>query len=353
MSPDRVSVCSLDLSSVRYLTDASVPDDLLRSAFRVTVALESSAGNDGVPALSGRYQIFNDHVQFIPHFPLEIGLKYGVNFDLSLLGASPSTEPLIFEFEIPPEQTEAAPNEVTDIFPSSGLLPENLLRFYVCFSNPMQRGRVLEEITLFDSEGKPVPDALYRAPVELWNRTMRRLTVLLDPGRLKRFVGPNVELGPPLSAGKMYTLEIGVGLTDVNGRPLQEPFRKHFIAADPVRESISLEHWGLAPPVAASQQPLVLIFPNPLDWALLFHAITIQSADGSVIKGRITVDQSEKRWNFTPTSSWTRGTYRICVKSNLEDVCGNTITGAFEKPIRKDFDQDAVRGVSFLTFRPI
>ena len=97
---------------------------------------------------------------------------------------------LTLEFSLPREQNALA-TEVNHIFPSGGCLPENLLRFYVCFSNSMQRGRVRSKISLLGPDGEPAPDALYRAPVELWDRSMRRLTILLDPGRLKRGVGPN------------------------------------------------------------------------------------------------------------------------------------------------------------------
>src|ERR1700741_2432210 len=107
------------------------------------------------------------------------------------------------------QQKGPAVTEVTHIFPLSDVLPENLLRFYVCFSNSMQRGRASEDISLLDSDGQPVADALYRPPCELWDRRMQHLTVLLDPGRLKRWVGPNRELGPPLKAGQAYTLAVG------------------------------------------------------------------------------------------------------------------------------------------------
>jgi hypothetical protein len=200
----------------------------------------------------------------------------------------------------------------------------------------MQRGRALEEISLLDSDGQPVADALYRPPVELWDRTMRHLTVLLDPGRLKRWVGPNVELGPPLKAGQEYTLEVGAGMTDLHGRPLRKPFRKHFVVGGPIREPISVESWNVSPPVTGSRQALALMFTSPLDWALLFHTITIESADGSVIDGRVLVDQCERRWSFTPSSPWVAGVYHIRVGSSLEDVCGNRVTGAFDRPLRKD-----------------
>jgi hypothetical protein len=299
----------------------------------VTLAEVSSPDGDGLPDMSGRYTLYDDEVRFIPTFPFDTGVTYRVIFDARRLGSLLTEEPLMLEFLIPSHQEALALTKVTHVFPSSSLLPENLLRFYVCFSQSMQRGRALDEISLLDSEGQPVADALYRPPVELWDRTMRRLTVLLDPGRLKRWVGPNVELGPPLNAGQTYTLEIGSGMIDVHGRQLGERFHKRFLVADPVREHISVESWEVLPPVTGSRQALVLRFKNPLDWALLFQTITVESAAGDLIAGQVAVDQCEKRWSFTPASPWVAGMYHMGVGSSLEDVCGNNIGGAFERPI--------------------
>jgi hypothetical protein len=336
--PSSVSVCCLGPDLVALLASCTRPVDLLKSIFRISVVSAHLQEGDSLPDVSGRYLLLEDEVQFIPHFPFENGLKYRARFCPRLLGAPHTAESLDLEFLIPSEQKARALTEVTHVFPSCDLLPENLLRFYVCFSNPMQRGRALEEISLLDSDERLVADALYRPPVELWDGTMLHLTVLLDPGRLKRWVGPNVELGPPLKIGQKYTLEIGAGMADLDGRPLREPFRKHFVVGSPVRECISVENWSIRPPETGSRQALMLTFTNPLDWALLLRSLTIESEDGSVIDGRVVVHQGERRWSFTPTSPWIAGVYRIRIASILEDVCGNSITGAFDRPLRRDLN---------------
>jgi hypothetical protein len=236
------------------------------------------------------------------------------------------------------QKAPALTEEVTHIFPSSDLLPENLLRFYVCFSKSMQRGRALEEISLLNSDGQPVADALYRPPVELWDRSMQHLTVLLDPGRLKRGVRPNRELGLPLKLGQMYMLAIGAGMVDLSGGRLHETFYKHFRVTAAVREHIAVEKWGIVPPATKSLQPLVLMFPRPLDRALLSHTITVTPPGNQGLEGRITIDQCERRWSFTPTSPWAAGSYHVRVSSSLEDVCGNSVIAAFDKPLRPGSD---------------
>jgi hypothetical protein len=75
---------------------------------------------------------------------------------------------------------------------------------------------------------------------------------------------------------------------------------------------------------------------RPLDWGLLWHTITIAAERGQVISGRIAIDKCERCWSLTPASPWPAGRYRIRVESSLEDVCGNSLTGPFDQPIRKD-----------------
>jgi hypothetical protein len=239
---------------------------------------------------------------------------------------------------------------VKHIFPTADLLPENLLRFYLCFSNSMQRGRAEAQITLLGPDGRPAPDVLYRPPLELWNKSMRHLTILLDPGRLKRGVGPNRELGPPLKAGQRYTLAIGSGMVDFSGRPLQRSYYKPFCVTEAVREPIAVSQWKIVSPATKSRQPLALIFPKPLDWSLLRHTIAIAAEGGQLIRGRIAIDKDETRWSFTPTSPWAAGSYDIRIASSLEDVCGNSLLGAFDRPLRPGSDLPIEGGNCLIPF---
>jgi hypothetical protein len=146
-------------------------------------------------------------------------------------------------------------------------------------------------------------------------------------------VGPNRELGPPLKVGQEYTLAIGSGIIDSSGRPLREPFHKRFRVGEAVRERVTLEQWQIDPPQTKTRRPLVLTFPRPLDWALLSQAITVVSGDEQVIEGQVAIDQCETHWSFTPTFPWASGHYRIHVSSNFEDVCGNSMIAAFDRPL--------------------
>jgi hypothetical protein len=332
-----VAVYKLDSDLMASLGRCTQGGCLLESILRVTVVEGGAPIDDSLPGIWGHYQILHDGLRFIPHFPFEQGLCYRASFDPRPLGRSELSEVLTLEFSLPREQSPL-PTEVKHICPSIDDLPENLLRFYVCFSNSMQRGRAAAEISLLGPDGEPAPDVLYRAPIELWDRSMRCLTILLDPGRLKRVVGPNRELGPPLKAGQVYTLVVGAGMTDLSGRQLPETVHKRFRVTDAVREPIAVEQWKIVPPEINSRQPLVLMFPRPLDWALLSHTITIASKSEQSIDGQIVIDQCERRWSFTPASPWAVDSYYARIASSLEDICGNNVIAAFDRPLRSGSD---------------
>jgi hypothetical protein len=334
-----VNVKDIDAELLAILKEYGKDPLSRQSVFRVSVVGDGAATSYNLPAVFGRYRISEDGMTFIPHFPFESGTRYLASFDPRPLGIAKYSERVTLEFSIPGLQNTASPTDVTNVFPSSDLLPENLLRFYLCFSSPMQSGRVEKHVAILNPDGEPAPDVLYRAPVELWDRSMRRLTVLLDPGRLKRGVGPNRELGPPLKAGLEYTLVIDSGLLDWSGSPLRESFFKTFRVAEPIREHIAIEKWKLLPPTKITRQPLTLLFPRPLDWAMLSQYLAVFSENGQRMEGRTVTDQCEKRWTFAPASPWSEGSYRVEVASGLEDVSGNNLLGPFDRPLRSSEDR--------------
>jgi hypothetical protein len=319
------------------------------SILRVTVAHAGAADVDDLPDISGEREAVGGTVRFIPDFPFEPGVRYRAILDLGALGRLGVGDVLTHEFSFPRAAPGAEP-EVSQVFPSSEVLPENLLRFHVRFSRPMQRGRAAANIAILAPDGIPASDVLYRAPLELWDTGMTCLTILLDPGRLKRGVGPNRMLGPPLKVGERYMLAVSPGMVDVQGRPLRQRFTKAFTVSEPVRAPIAIKNWGIVPPLAGSRDPLELTFPAPLDWAGLWRGITVACKGGEQISGRVGIDQDEMRWRFTPDVAWRAGLHSIRISPGLEDACGNTSNGAFDGPFRSAEQislETAVRSVPF------
>jgi hypothetical protein len=332
-----VSIQNLDPDLMAILRSCPQPARVLQAMLRVRVIGVGGPGNEDLPDIFGLHQVVETGVRFIPHFPFEPGVLFRAIFDAQQLDRPELSEVLTLEFSLPRDRSPTRTG-VMRVFPSCDSLPENLLRFYVCFSSPMQRGRAEEHITLLGPDGRPAPDVLYRPPIELWDRSLRYLTILLDPGRIKRGVGPNRALGPPLKAGQEYTLAIGSGMVDSSGRPLRESFYKSFCVTEAVREPIAVEQWKILAPATKSHQPLEVMFPKPLDWALLGQSIAVVSENGQLMRGRISIDRGERRWSFTPQSRWTSGRYCIRVAPGLEDVCGNSLLGAFDRPLRSAAD---------------
>jgi hypothetical protein len=330
-----VEVYELDADLLASLASRPRADRLLRTLLRVQVIEPEGPVPElgDVPDMCGHHHVLDGSLRFVPHFPFEPGVRYLASFDPRPLGCPALEHVVTLEFS-PSGLGDIEPVRVEQIFPSGDSLPENLLRFYIRFSNPMQRGRAVDEIKLLGPDGRPAPDVLYRPPVELWDRSMRHLTILLDPGRLKRWVGPNRTLGPPLKSGLDYTLVIGPGMVDSSGSSLEQSFHKVFRAAEAVHEPVAIDQWTIQTPAAASREPVALEFPRALDWALLSHSITVASEDGELMAGRIAIDRCERRWLFTPTTDWPAGPYSLRIAATLEDVCGNNTLAAFDGPLQ-------------------
>ena len=346
--PVAVTLVTDDPALLSAAADLAIGGGSLRSVLQVRVSGDE-AGGDPLPPISGRYTLPGHGIRFTPHFPFEAGQRHRACFDPRPLGCPGLAGVLTLDFSGPAGHG-GAPVAVEAIFPSLDRLPENLLRFYVCFSQPMRRGHAGTEVSLLGPDGQVAPDALYRAPVELWDRGMRCLTVLLDPGRLKRGVGPNRALGPPLAAGQAYTLAIGAGMTAASAARLPGTVLQRFSVTPHVRPPVAPGEWVVVPPAAGSREPLLLRFPVPLDRALLRQAITVATADGERVAGCVEGGPSEQEAGFTPSASWAARPHRITIAPGLEDVCGNRPGSAFDRPLRTG--PGLVEAIPALLFSP-
>jgi hypothetical protein len=304
---------------------------LLQRVLRVTVAEIASQDGDELPNVLGTHAVLATGIRFVPLFPFEPGIRYRAIFDPRPLGGAAYADIETFEFQLP-DPVSARPARVEQVFPSAAVLPENLLRFYVAFSNPMPRGQAKRQIQILGPDDSPVPDVLYRAPVELWDSAMRRLTVLLDPGRLKRNVGPNARLGPPLNEGHRYALVVGGGMLDATGHALQETFVKDFLAGPPVRDRVDPAQWRITPPRRRTLDHLTLEFPFPLDCGPRSTGISVADGARQRVTGEARLDGDGRRWTFAPASAWGTSEIHLHIDPDLEDVCGNTPHAPFDAP---------------------
>ncbi len=297
------------------------------------VSVDGHSSDDG-PGMMGRYSIGGGKIVFHPRFRLSPGLTYLARLDVKelrrYLDAGPSameTDVLEARLEIPKPPLDPT-TIVTKIYPSGETLPENLLKFYVHFSASMSQGESYERIQLRDASGAVIEDAFLGE--ELWDPERRRLTVLLDPGRIKRGLEPHEQQGVPLTAGRSYTLVIDSGWVDAVGNPLVEDFVKPFKTTRSDRTSPDPSSWVVEGPSVAGTDPVSISFGESLDHALLGRLLMVEDDQGGEINGRFEISENESRWSFYPTNPWNAGQYRILVDSWLEDLAGNNLGRVFD-----------------------
>jgi hypothetical protein len=305
-------------------------------------------GSVGLPPMHGTYRVETNRIQFEPLFPLEPGVKYVTAFFADRMpGPRTGGGPLVSTiFELP--RAFAAPSGVVkQIYPSAGVLPENLLKFYVHFSAPMSRGHIYDHIHLRNETGKDVELPFLEIDEELWNPQMTRLTLFIDPGRIKRGVQPLEEIGPALEEGRRYTLIIDAQWQDGHGTPLKKSFEKVFLVGPPDREAVQPARWKIQPPTSATREPLRIQFGESMDHALASRVIHIIDDSGHGVDGRVELEDHERRWSFLPAQPWRRAAHSVLVQNTIEDLAGNNVGKAFEvdlfEGIQRRFTNTTIR----------
>jgi hypothetical protein len=292
------------------------------------------------PPLLGTYSVDNGTLSFTPRFPLAAGMHYRAVFRVG------GSAQVIADFE-GPKLDRTASTHVEHVYPSIDTLPANQLKFYLFFSAPMARGEAWRRIHLLDQDGKEVELPFLELNQELWDPEYKRLTVLFDPGRIKRGLVPTNEVGPPLIEGRAYTLVIDQDWMDARGIRLVDGFRKqfHVVAAD--RTAPDSKNWHLTIPKAGTRDPVVLNFGEPMDYALLTRLVALRG-----VKGVATIDRGESEWQFVPDRAWLPNeSCAISVDNSIEDLAGNRPGRLFDVDTFDRITDHTVQSAVLLRFR--
>ena len=334
--------------AIRWRADASpsvveasgIPLEILRAlaagdwaAAGVLAVFAEQGGAGATPAMAGTWHVADGRVRFEPQFPLTRGVRYRAELRL------PGQPPVISRFEFPAD-TAGPTTVVTRIFPSAAVLPENQLKFYVHFSAPMSRGGTYPHVRLRDAAGREIELPFLELDEELWDLSMTRLTLLIDPGRIKRGVKPLEDIGPVFEAGKNYSLTVDAACTDANGKPLRAAFEKKFGIGTADRTAPEPLRWKIRAPAAGTREPLTVDFDEPMEHALALRMIRVVTSEGGgvAVDGAAELANEERRWIFSPTQPWGRGRHKLTVETTIEDLAGNNIG--------KTFDVDVEDGAS-------
>lgn len=246
-------------------------------------------------------------------------LKAGASYELTVAG-----ERLHVALPAP----EATTPRLVRFTPSQAVIPANTLRLYLHFSEPMARGQLHEMVSLVTAAATPVASPFLSLEAELWDPSQTRATLLLDPGRIKQGVGPNVAGGAPLQEGHSYRLIVSPQMRSAVGHPLGSLASVAFRVGPPERRAIAPETWEILAPAVGSYAPLSLAFDRIMDSGAALRLITLQSPNGQPVGGQITSDGGG--WSLIPDSPWQAGSYSLVVDPELEDIAGNTIDAPFD-----------------------
>jgi hypothetical protein len=301
-----------------------------------------AAGATGVfPPMAGQLRRRGGDVCFVPRFPFLAGTAYAVRVgdaDVAVLAR--------------PGPGQPATAEVLGISPSAAQVPRNLLRCYVLFSVPMSEGQAARHVRLVRDDGSVLAGALLPGRDELWDAGRRRLTVLLDPARIKRGLAGHRAAGYPLRAGEPFRLVVGPEFTDARGTPLRAGAERRYLVGADERRPVRPEDWALAVPRRGTAEPLRAQFGRPLDHGLLARCLRVAGPDGQPVDGTVQLGAGEQSWQLVPRQAWAPGPHQLIVDPVLEDVAGNSVRRVFDRDLGHPGDDPRdVRQVA-LAFRP-
>jgi hypothetical protein len=292
---------------------------------------------------AGRFEVGGDNeVRFAPRFPPGPGTRYAVLFDGAEVGS-------IVARATAAEQA----TRVVAIYPSAREVPLNLLKVYVEFSGPMSEGWAGRAVQVRRADDdRSVEGVFLPMEPELWDRSRRRLTLLLDPGRIKRGLAPNQEVGYPLEDGVPIVVAVDRSFRDANGAALVSGAARPYEVGPAVRRHVQPSRWRVHHPRAESTDAIRVDFDRPLDRALLEHTLRVLDTNGRGVDGQVTIGEGERTWRFTPDRRWRPEPYRLIVDPRLEDLAGNSLSRLFDRDLRRSEDAPVEIERGLIDFRP-
>lgn len=332
--------------------------------FSVAVVPKAGLATDSLPAMAGRYVYADGELVFNPLFVFEPGVGYQATFRSSVLelrlrrrglelgkALSGASDPITLRFQ-PEALDDVSTTALEVIFPTASVLPENLLKFYLQFSAPMSIGTGYRHVHLYREDGSEVSYPFLQLDEELWDPSGQRMTILIDPGRIKNGLLPKSEIGPSLEEGKRFRFVVDGDWPDEAGRPLVSRVEKWFKVTLPDTVAPSMSSWELKLPAIGSSEPLEVVFPEPMDRALLQRVVWIEDASGNEVTGTIQISEQETKWRLRPDVPWQSKIYTLCAENSLEDLAGNSLGRLFEVDSFLTVSQRVNREIIRRAFQP-
>jgi hypothetical protein len=181
--------------------------------------------------------------------------------------------------------------------------------------------------------GEELEDVFLAFDPELWDPARTRLTVLLDPARIKRGLAPHRQVGYPLVEGVDVELVVDRGFRDARGVPLRAAFVQRYHVGPDLRSIVEPSSWTIDVPPAGSCEPLVVHFGRPLDAALVARCLLVVDGTEAPQPGAAAIGAEERSWWFRPATAWAADAHELVVDAVIEDVAGNSVARIFDRDL--------------------
>lgn len=272
--------------------------------------------------LLGRKVDRNDSIFFSPALPFQPNLVYVLRQDSLIQASLPM-----------PDRIHSTPR-ILRLEPVLDTLPANLLKIYLYFSEPISAGSPYAFVHLLDAGGDTLSAPFLKQDPALWNKNQTRLTLWLDPGRIKRDLPLQQLHGPPLSPSESYTLATSSGWTSAKGEALGQSYAFTFVTDSIDHSSPDVSRWELSYPSPGEISPLIVQFDEALVPATLEGRLRIFK-QGVAVAGTGLLGKKGRRWTFFPKEKWTAGIYSLEADPRIEDWAGNNLARPFDRDLRK------------------
>ncbi|MEM9408522.1 MAG: hypothetical protein AAGA81_20995 [Acidobacteriota bacterium] len=324
-------------SLTRRLESAAADADGRLTVSEILHVQVVSAGDEASVAMHGSADFARGELVFTPSFPFAAGVGYRASFDGAAFverfgGLPPSSAELDFRPAV--DRVSSTPRVVA-LYPSGDELPQNLLRMYLHFSEPMRQGVAWDHLRLEDAGGRVLELGLLELDHELWDPSGTRLTLLFDPGRLKSGLLPNREEGRPLDGQSTIAFVVDGSWHSAEGTPLGTEHRVVYAVGPPDHTQPRPAEWSLLPPGLDSREPLEIELDGPLDHGMLERSLVVLR-EGESIAVRASATRGERAVLLTPEEPWAAGSYIVQINSRLEDPSGNSVRRPFETRLTEE-----------------
>ncbi len=239
--------------------------------------------------------------------------------------------------------TQTPELSLIQVFPSADVLPENLLRFHLRFSQSPEVFDVTEHLRLIDTSNTTnqiVCHPFLDLNDGLWSADGLTLTVMLHPARIKSGTFSHAKLGMAIGDTRSYQLQVQGGFEAnefVSGKGTWLTL-KRFSVTHAINSSIDISSLVVDLPRIETRTVMSIKIRRIVDQLAIENLITMTDEHSAIVPIEFATSDSGTTILLTPKIVWIAGTYLIHFSSEFEDVCGNRFGVSFENEAASQLD---------------